>query len=77
MSEPKGREATAASSSSSKKRAAPPGFKLIEEGSASMLFSEGNEVFYNKVQVRRTGEVAATPKQQPRLDGDGVRHSAS
>lgn len=54
MSEPKGREATAASSSSSsKKRAAPPGFKLIEEGSASMLFSEGNEVFYNKVQVRR------------------------
>ncbi|CAM9717541.1 unnamed protein product [Chrysoparadoxa australica] len=30
---------------------APPGHSLLVEGSASIPFSEGNEVFYNKVQV--------------------------
>lgn len=27
---------------------------LIQEGQASMIFPKGNEVFYNKVQVRPT-----------------------
>jgi len=46
-----------ASSSSSHKRPrmedpqAPEGFQLIKEGKAAMLFPQGNEVFYNKVQV--------------------------
>jgi len=30
---------------------APEGFQLIKEGKAAMLFPQGNEVFYNKVQV--------------------------
>lgn len=42
---------TAGTSGNGKKRTAPPGYKLIEEGSAAMLFGEQNEVFYNKVQV--------------------------
>ena len=29
----------------------PAGHKIIEEGTAKILFSEGNEVFYNPVQV--------------------------
>lgn len=28
----------------------PPGYRFIAEGQAKILFSEGNEVFYNKVQ---------------------------
>lgn len=30
------------------------GSMFIQEGQASMIFPKGNEVFYNKVQVRRT-----------------------
>ena len=32
-------------------RAVPPDARVIEEGYARILFSDGNEVFYNKAQV--------------------------
>lgn len=31
--------------------AAPDGYKLITEGDASIVFPEGNQVFYNKAQI--------------------------
>jgi len=31
--------------------AVPPGYQLISEGSANMIYNTDKEVFYNKVQV--------------------------
>jgi len=46
--------AAAAASATDTERACPPGHKVVREGHGAMLFGEANEVFYNRVQVRRS-----------------------